>query len=142
MRIDDAALAQLMKGPGGAVWDDLHIRGNRVLNRARQLVPVDQGTLRASLTLEHLTIDGHPAVRIGSALDYALYVHEGTGIYAGRGPIRARGGGLLRWPNRNNSGVGNRRYKGGRTQAYIYARQVRGMKGTPYLRDALPAAAG
>jgi hypothetical protein len=125
------------------VWMDLHQRGNRVLNRARQLVPVDTGTLRASLTMEHITVGGAPAVRIGSSLPYAIYRHEGTGIYGPKGaPIRPKSGKYLRWPATNNSGAGRRRYSGGATAAYVFARQVKGTPGVAFLLDALPAAGG
>ena len=139
--LDNIALYQLLKGPNGAVWQDIHRRGNRVLNRARVLCPVDEGRLRASLTLE-MRREGEEAVaRVGTNLEYGLYVHEGTGIYGPRKtpirPVRAR---LLRWPAKNNSGAGRRRYKGGKTARYIYARQVKGVKPRRYLANALSAA--
>lgn len=142
VKIHAQELNHLLSAPGGAVWMDLHVRGNRVLNRARQLVPVDTGALRASLTMEHITVGGAPAVRIGSALPYAIYRHEGTGIYGPKGaPIRPVSATVLRWPATNNSGSGARRYRGGATAAYVFARQVRGTPGVAYLLDALPAAA-
>jgi hypothetical protein len=136
-----SAIRALMSGPSGATAQDLRRRGNRVLNRARQLVPVDTGALRASLKLEMRTVGGEPQVRIGSALPYALFVHEGTGVYVGRGRIYPKQASVLRWPRINRSGRGFRRYQGGKTAAYVYARSIKGMKGTPYLLQALPAAA-
>ena len=130
----------LFRSPTGPVARDLHQRGNRVVVRARQLVPVDQGTLKGSIHMEKLTVGGMPAVRIGSNLHYAIYVHEGTGVYAGRGYIYPKSGSFLRWPNKNQSGAGRRRYRGGATESFVFARKVKGMKGTPYLRDALDAA--
>lgn len=125
---------------GRALLEDITRRTNRVLVAARAKVPVDTARLKGSLSAE-VRQEGVSVVgRVGSNLNYAIYVHEGTGIYAGRGYITPKSGRYLRWPNRNNSGRGNRRYRGGRTQAYTYARRVRGMKGTPYLRDALDAA--
>lgn len=81
-------------------------------------------------------------VRIGSNLPYAIWVHEGTGIYAGKGYITPKRSTLLRWPNKNNSGSGSRRYSGGATGKYVFAKRVKGVRGRPFLRDALPAAAG
>lgn len=140
VQLDAGAVTQMMRGPGGQVMIDLERRAQRVLNLARQKCPVDNGTLRASLHKEPVTIGGEPAYRIGSPLEYAIYVHEGTGIYGKGAPIRPRNGRFLRWPAVNNSGSGNRRYKAGATQSYIFARQVKGMPGRPFLREALEAA--
>lgn len=139
--IDAGSVQALVRGADGLVWRELTRRGNNVLNAARRNAPVDQGGLRGSLHMEHATIDGQPAVRIGSNLQYALYVHEGTGIYGPKGtPIRPNGHPFLRWPFKNNSGSGRRRYKAGATAAFVYAREVKGVRPRPFLRDALEAA--
>ena len=52
-----------------------------VENDAKRECPVDDGTLRASIT--HAT-DDHSAT-IGTNCEYACYVHNGTGIYAEEG---------------------------------------------------------
>lgn len=55
---------------------------------ARQKCPKDTGVLAASLTSE-VEMTGQAIVgRIGSNLDYAPYVHQGTGIYAKDGAGR------------------------------------------------------
>lgn len=55
---------------------------------AKKKCPVDQGVLRASITRE-TEADAHEIVgRIGSILEYAPYVHQGTGIYAADGDGR------------------------------------------------------
>lgn len=123
---------------------DLQVRANRVLNAARRLAPVDEGRLRASLAVTFSKGPNNaPIARIGSNLEYALYVHEGTGVYGPKGaPITPKSGSFLVWPVKNNSGSGVRRYSGGSTAAYAFARQVRGVRPRPFLRDALDAAAG
>jgi hypothetical protein len=79
--------------------------------------------------------------RVGTNVKYALYVHEGTGIYAGKGPIRPKSARMLAWPVKNNSGGGGvRRYKAGATAQYAFAKQVKGVRGRPFLRNALEAA--
>ncbi len=125
-----------------AAEDDLRVRANRVLNAARRNAPVDEGRLRASIAVEFTTDrDGSPVARIGSNLPYAIFVHEGTGIYGPRGAmIRPRTRQFMRWPVKNNSGSGNRRYSGGSTSSYAYARETRGVRPRPFLRDALDAA--
>lgn len=139
VRFNEGAIVALLKQPGGAVVRDLMRRGNAVLRQARMNAPVDQGNLRGSLTAELVYIGGDPAVRVGSNLSYAVYVHEGTGIYGKGAPIRPKSGKFLRWPAKNQSGRGARRYRGGKTIQYVFAREVKGMKGRPFLRDALPA---
>jgi hypothetical protein len=81
-----------------------------------------------------------PIGRVGTNVDYALYVHEGTGVEVGKGyivPVRAR---VLRWPAKNNTGKGPRRYKAGATANYVYAKRSRGVMPRPFLRNALSAA--
>ena len=50
--------------------------------QAKQNCPVDMGQLRASITSETEITEEAVVGRIGSNLDYAPYVHQGTGIYA------------------------------------------------------------
>jgi len=139
-KIDQAGVNALLRGRNGDVAQGILRMGNRVLNLARRGCPVDEGRLRGSLTCELRMEGGIPVARVGSNLDYLVYVHEGTGIYAGRGMIRPVRASVLRWPVKNNSGAGRRRYRSGRTAAYAYARSVRGVKGRPFLLLALVAA--
>lgn len=123
---------------------DLRVRANRVLNEARRRAPVDTGRLRGSLAVTFSAGPrGEPVARIGSNLPYAIYVHEGTGVYGPKHsliyPVKGR---FMRWPAINNSGSGNRRYSGGRTQMFIFAKSTRGMPGRPFLLQALDAAKG
>ena len=54
-----------------------------VENEAKKNCPVDDGILRASLTHE-VAEDASEGV-VGTNVEYAPYVHEGTGIYAKNG---------------------------------------------------------
>ena len=126
MNLRTGEINAMLRGQGGEVVRDLQRRGNAVLSRARQLAPVRTGALRGSLNMQIITIGQNPAVQIGTNLRYAMWVHEGTGIYAGRGYIYPRTARFLSW------------VENGRR---IYARRIRGMRGTPYLLDALSAAA-
>lgn len=120
---------------------DLRVRANRVLNAARRGTPVNTGRLRSSITTVFTRSVYGPVAQIGSNLSYAIFVHEGTGIYGPSGaPIRPRNGQFLRWAATNNSGSGRRRYKGGRTAQWVFARESRGSRGVPFLLDALDAA--
>lgn len=140
--IDVSALRDMLSGENGPVFLDMRRRGNAVMREAKRLCPADTGTLRKSITLEMGKQDGLPVAVVGSNLFYAIYVHEGTGLYSKRGasyirPKRAR---VLRWPLVNNSGRGNRRYRAGATAAFVYSMKSRGSPGRPFLTDALPAA--
>lgn len=123
---------------------DLRVRANRVLNAARRAAPVDQGNLRASIGVEFTVVMGDAVARVGSNLEYAIYVHQGTGIYGPRGaPIFPRSGRFMVWAVRNNNYVatgGSRRYSGGATQEFAFARQTKGVRGRPFLIEALSAA--
>mgnify|MGYP002801187125 FL=1 len=59
-----------------------------VETQAKQDCPVDQGILRASITSETEVTGDAIIGRIGSNLEYAPYVHNGTGIYAINGDGR------------------------------------------------------
>jgi hypothetical protein len=117
----------VMAGRDGPVVADLMRRGRRVQNRAKQLAPVNHGRLRSDIQIQLVYPGAVPAVRVGNSVDYAYWVHEGTGIY---GPRR-------RWIVPKRAKV--LRFRPGRG-GYIYRPRVRGAKGRPYLRDALPAA--
>lgn len=141
IRFNAKAIQDQLTGPNGAVTRDLMRRGQRVVNAARRLAPVDEGRLRASIAMEVRGSGPSMVVRVGSNLKYAIWVHEGTGIYAGRGYIFPKGK-YLRWPAKNNSGAGNRRYSGGKTSGYVFAKKVKGVKPRPFLKDALSEASG
>ena len=126
--INKAQVNALVRGPNGAVAKDMLRRGRNVANAAKRLAPVDTGRLRADISVGVVADSVTPVVRVGNSVNYALAVHEGTGIYGPTGrPIRPRRAKVLRFKS-----------KGGKV---VFARQVRGTRGRPYLRDALPAAA-
>lgn len=128
VRIDAAALNNLLRGPSGPVIIDLARRAIRVQNRAKQLCPVDTGRLRASITYEIRLDNRSPYALVGTNVFYAPYQEEGTGIYGPRGtPIRPKRGRFLRFKPRGSN-------------RYVFAREVRGTPGKHFLRGALEAA--
>lgn len=139
--LNQGALDKMLKGNNGAVAIDLRRRGAHIRDKARRLCPADTGKLRASITAQLGSVGGRPAVRIGSNLEYAPYVHDGTGVYAGKGYITPKNATLLRWPNINKTGKPYRRYQAGKTAKYVFAKRVKGIPGTPYLANALSAGA-
>jgi len=136
-RLNQSELDRLLKSPGGAVAKDLLRRGLRVESQAKRNLGgvdgpkrVDTGRLRASIATQLITIRGWPAVRVGTNVTYAMWVHDGTGVYGPRGvpirPVRAK---VLRFVPRGQSTV-------------VYARQVKGMVPNRFLVNALKAARG
>lgn len=137
-QLNRSELMAVLRSTQGPAAQAVMQTGNRVLNRARQLCPVDEGRLRGSLTLEiRMTVNG-PIARIGSNLDYARYVHEGTGLFGPRHDyIRPVSASVLRWPAKNNSGSGPRRFSGGSTAGFVFSMRSKGTPPRPFLLDAL-----
>jgi hypothetical protein len=124
VRVNDAAIQKMLRSPKGQVARGILKIGKKVERKAKRLVPVDQGILRNSINTE-LIIRRGPVARIGTKTKYALAVHNGTGIYGPRGvPITPKKGKVLVFTSR-------------KTGQLVFAKSVKGMKGTPYLRDAL-----
>lgn len=131
-KINQQTVKAILQSQGGAVAKDLFRRGKKVeakakLNLQRPPKRIDTGYLRSSIHTELVSLGGMPAVRVGTNVYYAIYVHEGTGVYGPKGrmitPIHGK---FLSWKVKN----GKR----------IFAVAVKGMQPNPFLRDALPAA--
>lgn len=60
----------------------LRLSGMLVEGRAKDKCPVDEGYLRANL--DHYVVDEKDKIRcrVGTNVEYAPFVHQGTGIYA------------------------------------------------------------
>ena len=138
--VDDRALRSLLISDAGPIAAELSRRAIRVQNEAKRLAPVDNGTLRASITHE-LRSPGNAkrlVARVGTNLEYALFVHEGTGIYGPKHrPIKPRTAKVLRWPVRGTNRGGSRTIG---AVGFAFAPQVKGVRPRPFLRDALRAA--
>lgn len=143
--LDPAAFIALLKGSNGAANRKVQTDTNKVLNLARRNCPVDKGPLRASLTGEISAVGDVLIGRVGSNLSYAIHVHEGTGIYAGRGRIYPKNGRFLAWKTKVRyaaataggtrvTGTAGRKRTGG---DWVFAKSIAGMKGRPFLTDAL-----
>lgn len=125
----------ILKSPVGPVARDLIKRGIRVQSRARRNLSgntgsgpkrVDTGLLRASLATQLRTDGVDLVMRVGTGVYYSRWVHDGTGIYGPRARmIKPRKAKYMRWYNKQGKAV--------------FARQTKGMKPNPYLKNALPA---
>jgi len=143
--LDQKALNEALGGPQGPVWRATLNACQRVKDAARAFAPVNQGGLRGSIDFEirrepggaGSSVANGPAGYVGSGLKYAVYVHEGTGIYAKQNPkpITPKNKDFLAWPVTNNKGF--RRYKKGKTANYAYAKSVKGVPGRPFLVKAV-----
>lgn len=119
------ALAEVLSAPNGPVGLDLARRANQVLGHAVRLCPVDTGRLRSSLRWS-MAKDAHGlAAIVGTDVNYAIYVHEGTRPHFP--PPKA----LRVWAGRH-----------GFDSPYpvCFAIAARGTRPRPFLRDALAAA--
>ncbi len=131
-KLNTQQLAAILSSPSGAVAKDLLRRGKKVetqakKNLSRQPRRIDTGTLRSSINTQLLSLGGKPVVRVGTNLFYAVYVHDGTGIYGPKGaPITPKSAKFLSW-----------KAKGGKR---VFATVVKGMKPNPFLKDAVNAA--
>ncbi|MFF2650604.1 HK97 gp10 family phage protein [Streptomyces sp. NPDC058045] len=119
--IDEAAVAELVREIVGDIT-------TATANAARRLAPVDNGQLRASIR-DSVAVRGSTVVgEVYTDLEYAAYVHEGTGIYGPTGqpirPVRAR---VLSWQPRGGS--------------RMFAREVKGQRPQPFLLRALRSVA-
>lgn len=144
-RLDITAIRALLTGPEGGVARDMLRRGLRVETRAKQNLQsdprrVDTGRLRSSINTQPIMVDGVPAVVVGTNVKYAIYVHEGTGLYGPKAkyivPVNKQ---VLRWKTRGHGMAARRKAgKGG----YTFAMRSSGMKPNHFLKNALPAARG
>lgn len=135
--INDQALRDMLMGQNGAVVKAMYDIGRQIQNEAKRRCPVDEGRLRSSIT-NTVTVQGPQIiVRVGTVVEYALYVHNGTGVYGPSGkpivPLRATSArpvtreprrAALRW-----------RAKGG--GGFVFRYQSRGARANPFLTDAL-----
>lgn len=68
-----------VRGPAsGAMARDLLRRGYKVEAQAKHDAPVDTGRLQASIKVEEGTPESSIGVEIGSDVNYAHWVHDGT----------------------------------------------------------------
>lgn len=96
----------------------------RLQATAKDLAPVDTGTLRGSIIPKPMIISGSTITcSVGTGLDYSLHMEQGTGIYGPRRtPIRPKNKKVLAWK------------QGG---AWRFAKEVKGVRPRWYMRGSL-----
>ena len=75
MTVDDGAIHAYLVAEGTKA---ITIAALQVVNGAKQLCPVDTGRLRDSITWQMGVVNGLPAAKIGTDVEYAVYVELGT----------------------------------------------------------------
>jgi len=122
---DEGNLQALVNGPIKA--DNIQ-RARRVRRTARALAPTGEtGALKRSIDILDTTgARGSGWVtRVGSVLDYALWVNNGTGIYGPRhSEIQPRHAAFLQWTEDGRQ---------------VRARSVRGQPGRQFMEQAIEA---
>ncbi len=85
---DEAALAKLFDGPNSEAGKFLKKKAVQVESAAKRNTPVETGRLRASMTHEMGTEGRDIVARVGTNVDYAIYVELGTRYFAARAMLR------------------------------------------------------
>lgn len=143
VRINQAAMQRLMTSPDGPVVR--HVAGitRRVRNEIVRRAPVDEGRLRASFDTSVETRGRQVVGRVWSPLDYALYLHTGTGIYGPKGTvIRPRRREALRFkPGRGRTvrRAGSAEKPRERRGGWVFAKYVRGTPRNLFIVDGFQA---
>jgi hypothetical protein len=133
VEVPTAEVNAALAGPNGILMKGMLRRGLRVETSAKRMAPANKGRLRQSITTKivYKSVDGMivPVAEVGTDVDYAGFVHDGTGVYGPTGqPIRPKHYSYLVFTTK--SGI------------LIHATSVRGQRGTPFLKDALRSTIG
>ena len=140
---NEAQFQFIISSPIGGVAKDLLKRGAKVESRAKRNLGggtgtgprrVDTGLLRASIHSQLIKHHETLGVRVGTGVYYALWVHNGTGIY---GPKHTK-----ITPKTAKALVFRSKIYGAKKGKYagrVVVRSVKGMRGNPFLADALAA---
>lgn len=143
-QFNPATVRALLASPQGGVARDMFKRGLRVQAAARRFVSgagpghpkrVDTGRLRNDIAVTLVNIGGFPGVRVGTHLKYAIWVHDGTGLYGPRHAwIKPRQAKFLVFKSAKYGA------KKGKGKGKVFVKRVRGIQPNPFLKAALPYA--
>jgi hypothetical protein len=136
-QLNQQQIDRILTSPAGPVAKALLVRGYRVQAQARKNLGggasgpkrIDTGKLRTSISVQLRRIGTDVlTVRIGTNVRYAIWVHDGTGLY---GPLHR-----VITPKTKRY----LRFKPHGSDKYVFAQSVKGMRPNPFLADALWAA--
>lgn len=143
VKLNRAELAAILTGPNSTLGRDLVRRGRQVEREAVRLCPVNTGNLRSSITTEFRQQGDRLQVRVGTNVDYALPVHEGSRPHVIR--PRSKKALVFVWPGAPSAVAAavprsrrrvSRQGKSGPLVAFRYVNHP-GTKARPFLRLAL-----
>ncbi len=119
----DTAIDQAVQEYNQLIAENMQMAVDVIAGQAKINVKVDSGALKADIKTE-VEVEGDQIVgRVGNTLDYAVYHHQGTGIYAAEGNGRK-----TPWS-----------YTDPKTGEKIW---THGSKPNPYLKNAVESEAG
>lgn len=138
VELNKAELRRITRSPAGPVMRDITATARRVVAGAKRRCRVNSGQLRASIDFALFIEPNRVVCRIGSDLEYALWQHEGTGIYGPkRAWIRPVHKKVLKFPVKGVFGpVAAGKKRSGRGDI-VFALKVAGVPPNPFLVDAL-----
>lgn len=139
VRINQANMARFL-GPAGQPARQVADYTRRSANAARAGAPVDTGKGRASIRDDLAVHNGKIIGRI--FMDWHMWFqHEGTGVYAGNGPITPKNGKYLVFPA--SRGIGplpkGRKHSSRGGRPLVFAKKVKGVPPNPFLLNAIRA---
>lgn len=131
-KLNRQQIAFILASSAGPVAKDLFRRGKNVegaakKNLSRSPQRIDTGRLRSSIDTQLYSLGGMTVVRVGTNVFYALFVHDGTGIFGPKGTyIYPKTAPWLTWKNKKGQ--------------WQVAHRVKGMRPNPFLKNAVKAA--
>lgn len=142
VNVNTAEIERLLYSPAGPVFRHVKDLTDRVRNAAVRMAPRDTGALAASIEAT-VAVYGNTIVgRVGSRLEYAIYVNLGTGIHGPkRKVIRPVSAKALKFRPSRAHGPFRRGARGNvapeKRGPYIFAAYVKGSPRNPFLIEAL-----
>lgn len=88
IKLDSSTLNNLLVSISGDVSRYMLRLGIQIQSSARRKCPVDTGRLRSSIGVTQKAATQGAITSVGSNVEYALYVHEGTRFQHGRPFLR------------------------------------------------------
>jgi len=128
---------RLLRSRDGVVGRDMMRRARRVANEAQSLAPIGVvrgGTLRASIVASVEFRNRVPAGIVQAKARHGMWVHEGTGLYAGRGYIYPKSAPFMVF----STAYG--RYNLPTDGRFYFADRIKGQKPQPFMYAAVRAA--
>lgn len=143
-RVNQAVVDELLRGRSGPVVQHIQDICDAVTAEAARNVKRDTGALAASIE-PTVNVYGKLVVgRVGTPLEYARYLHEGTGIYGPKHtPIRPVSAKALRFKPGRMIGplpAGKAGTSPENRGGWIFARSVKGVPPHPFLVEAFERA--